>query len=632
MSSKKKSENIENRKKFLIKSYQEIKKSTVDTFGIRSLSDIAYQYFKLGDTSLFKKRNKEAFEIARDVKDTFALGDLHWNFASFYNKKETYDSAYYHFNIAYNYFEKVGYLYGSAKTQHGMAFIKGRFKDYSGSEVLTFKAISKFEKLNNYKSLYACYDHLGQLQNDIYEYDRAIFYYNKALQYYNKINNNSRFYEATLNNIGNTYLKKEEYTKALKYYDKVLNNDDLKFTNVDHYARVLDNKAYCKLLMKDTTNVISIFNKALKIRDSIDNKSGVIISKIHLAHYYNFLNDTISAISNAKEANYLAKEIKNSRDYLESLLLLAKLEVKNSSIYFNRHIQFSDSLQIEERKTHNKFTRIAYETDEYIEENKRLSQQKIIIILVSIGVILIAGLLYSIKNQKSKTEKVLLEYNQQKANEQIYLLTLKQQEKLEKEKVKERNRIAEELHDGILGKLFGTRLGLGFLNISENKDIKKQYELFLEELQIIEKDIREVSHKISDNFDSSQINFISIVDQLVRNKSKIGNFETQLDFDENINWYKINEIVKVNLYRIAQEALLNIIKYSSAKKVQVSFKIVDNSLEFLVKDDGIGFNIKQKKKGIGIKNMKSRVEKLKGDFNIQSTPKIGTVITIRIPK
>ena len=45
---------------------------------------------------------------------------------------------------------------------------------------------------------------------------------------------------------------------------------------------------------------------------------------------------------------------------------------------------------------------------------------------------------------------------QQKATEEIYLLTLEQQAILEEKKVQERNRISQELHDGILGKLFGT--------------------------------------------------------------------------------------------------------------------------------------------------------------------------------
>jgi two-component system NarL family sensor kinase len=46
------------------------------------------------------------------------------------------------------------------------------------------------------------------------------------------------------------YVNQNEYTKALKYYNRVLTNDSLKSQNVGSYARVLDNRAYCKFLMK----------------------------------------------------------------------------------------------------------------------------------------------------------------------------------------------------------------------------------------------------------------------------------------------------------------------------------------------------------------------------------------------
>lgn len=629
--SKNKAYNLNKRKQFLIKSYQTIKSSKIDTLQVRNLSAISYQSLKLGDTLLFKKRNKETLTIAKKLKDTFAIGDAHWNYASYYNKIQVYDSAYYHFNLAHINFDKKNYLYESAKTQYGMAFIKGRFKVYSGSEVLTFKAIEKFKKIQNYKHLFTCYNHLGQLQNDIEEYDRGLFYHNKAFGYLDKIKNNQSLYEATYNNIANIYVKQKEYTKALKYYNKILTNGRLKSQNAGSYARVLDNKAYCKFLMKDTVNVANHLNEALHIRDSINNKGGIIISKIHLGQYYAFKKDTSTAINYIKEANSLAKDIKNSRDYLESLSLLSKLDNKHSSEYLKKHIQFSDSIQVLERKIQNKFTRIAYETDEYIEENKRLSQQKIWILVTSLGLISILGLVFFLKVQKSKTEKLLLENEQQKANEQVYLITLKQQEKLEKEKIKERNRIAEELHDGILGKLFGTRVGLGFLDIEGDEDIKEQHQLFLEELQTIEKEIREVSHKLSNNFDSTQISFTMIIRQLIESKCKIANFKYELDFDEQINWVKVNEKIKVNLYRIIQEALQNIIKYASAKKISVIFLLNNKDLVVIIEDDGIGFNTKKKKKGIGIKNMTSRIEKLNGVFTIYSKPNEGTTIKIKIP-
>lgn len=629
--SKKKSFSLDKRKEFLKKSYQAIKSSKIDTLRVRNLSVIAYQYYKLGDTLVFKELNKEALVIAKKLKDTFTVGDVHWNYASYYNKIQVYDSAYYHFKLAHNNFDKGDYLYESAKTQYGMAFIKGRFKDYTGSEVLTFQVIEKSNKTNNYKLLFTCYNHLGTLQNDIKDYEKALFYYDKAIGYVNKLENPQSLYEAIYNNIANVYVKEKKYTEALKYYNLILANNHLKSQNIDTYARVLDNRAYCRFLMKDTVNVASQLSKALQIRDSIGNKGGVVISRIHLGQYYAFKKDTVSAINYFREAKKLAKEIKNSRDYLESLFLLSELDDNLSSAYLKKYIQFNDSIQTVERNIQNKFTRIAYETDQYIEENKRLSQQKVWISITSLSVVSILSLLYFLKIQKSKNEKLSLENEQQKSNEQLYLTTFKQQEKLEKEKIKERNRISEELHDGVLGKLFGIRVGLGFLDIKGDKSTLQQRQSFLEELKIIEKEIREVSHKLSNNLDSTKINFTTIIIQLLKSKCEIGNYDYKLDFDKNINWQDINEKIKVNFYRIIQEALQNIIKYASAKNVNISFLLSSKDLILIIKDDGIGFNIKKKKKGIGIKNMISRIEKLKGVINIQSLPNEGTTIKIKVP-
>ncbi len=626
--SKKESYSIRKRKGFLDKTYQGIMALEIDSVLLRNLSTIAYLNLKTGDTLLFKKRNNEALLIAHRIKDSFAMGDIHWNYASYYNKIQIFDSAYYHFDKAHFYFTQKNHTYESAKTQYGMAFIKGRFKDYSGSEILTFKAIDKFREINHRKSLFSCYNHLGTLQNDILEYEKSLFYYNKALEY--KENENQ--YCAIKNNIGNTYLKKGDYAEAIAHFNKVISIYAERSLNTNQYARVLSNRAYAMLKRGDTLNVWRDLGKALHIRDSLNNKGGIIISKIHIANFLSFKKDTIGAIKFAKEANHLAREVKNSRDYLESLILLAKLDAKNTSKYLKQHIRFSDSIQIINRRNQNKFTRIAYETDEYIRETKRLSKQKTWILLTSFVLISILSLLYLIKLERSKNEKLVFENEEQKINEQIYSITLKQQEKLEKEKIKERNRIAEELHDGILGKLFGARIGLGFLDIGTNEKVRDQHREFLGELQTVEKEIREVSHKLSENIESAQVSFPKIVDQLLINNSKIGKFDYTLSFEGNIEWPKIDEKIKVNLYRVIQEALQNIMKYASAKKVTIIFtNIGSENLEITIKDDGLGFNVNQKKKGIGLKNMKSRIEKLGGSLGIHSKLGSGSKIEILIP-
>ena len=338
----------------------------------------------------------------------------------------------------------------------------------------------------------------------------------------------------------------------------------------------------------------------------------------------------MQSIKYAKEANLMSKKINNGIQYLKSLKILSELDIKNSKKHLNRYIQFNDSLISVERKTQNKFTRIEFETDEIKEESERLSRQQIWILTSSVSLVLILSLIYFLRVQKAKNEKLILETEQQKANEQVYVLTLKQQAILEEEKVQERNRISQELHDGVLGRLFGTRVGLGFLDISDDETTQEQHQTFLNELQDIEKEIRDVSHKLNNDFDSSEVNFKSIINQLLKEKSVIGNFKYNLDIDKNITWKNVNEIIKVNVYRIIQESLQNIIKHANATNVTLKFIEENNQLKIAIEDDGVGFNTSKSKKGIGLKNIKSRIKKINGTLGIFSEKNKGTTLQINI--
>ncbi|WP_408049075.1 tetratricopeptide repeat-containing sensor histidine kinase [Tenacibaculum halocynthiae] len=616
-----------NRKKLLQKAYNQINIDKKE-FPLK-LSSIAYEYYNLKDTASFFKINKQALKLAQKNNHTYAIGDAHWNYATYFVRLDIYDKAYFHFNKAYLAFIRKKFKNEAAQVLLGMSHIKGNYRDYLGSEILDIKAVKIFKELKNYNKICSVYNHLGLLQYDIKEYDKAIFYYKKSINYYNKLSLKIRKKKkfSIFNNLANALLKKKKYGKALNFYNQELD----KTLNLKQYARILDNRAYCKLLMKDTLGVKDNFYKALNIRDSINDKTGILMSKIRLSQYYSYAKDTFRAIKYIQEAKILGKRIKNGRDYLASLKQLSNLDVKNSKKYLDRYIEFNDSLISAERRIQNKFTRIEFETDEYIEETERLSQQRIWIIVTSIAGVFILSLLYFLRVQKVQNEKLSIEAEHQKANEEVYVLTLQQQAKLEEERIKERNRISEELHDGILGKLFGTRFGLGFLPIKGEEQTLEKHQSLLNELQDIEKEIRDVSHKLSDNFSNSNINFTSIIKQLLEDKGVIGNFTHNITFSPDIVWKDINEITKANIYRIIQEALQNIIKHAKAKKVILDFSLKNQDLVIKIKDNGVGFNSKKGKKGIGLKNIKTRIEKLKGSIEIKSEINVGTTLLINTP-
>jgi len=621
---------LKTRKEKLLLAYILAENEREDSIKNKKFLKIAYRAYMLNDSTLFKQVNHDANSLSKKIKDTSGLAETHWNYGEFFKDKEIMDSAYYHYYEASKHYSSINYDYYHGKMLFNMAFVQGRVKDYTASEKLIFQAISKFKGLNKYLSLYRCYNHLGIVFNELEEFDKAIFYHNEALSYLKKVKNKKTYKERSFNDLSLVYGRQKNYNVAIMYLDKSLKNDSLIFKDINLYARLIDNRAYYKFLNGDSTNVLEVFNRSLKIRDSLNNISGITIVKLHLAKFHAMCHDTLKATHNAKEAYELAKEIDNNRDKLASLKLLSKLDKVNSNKFLNEYILLADSLQYQERKIRNKFARIRFETDEYFEETQRLSEQKMWILLVSFFVIFILSLLYYIIRQQSKNKELIFEQNQQKSNEEIYSLILKQQTKLEEGRLQERNRISEDLHDGVLGKLFGTRMGFGFLNIKGDDNTLQKFKSHIMDIQQVEKEIRMISHKLKNEILSSKLDFRSIMEDLVKKQSKISGFQYTINNSQNINWDEIDEKVKISLYRIIQEALQNINKHAKATKVDLDFRIINKILKFTIKDDGIGFNVEKKKKGIGLKNIQSRVQKFDGNYGINSIINNGTIITIMI--
>jgi signal transduction histidine kinase len=95
--------------------------------------------------------------------------------------------------------------------------------------------------------------------------------------------------------------------------------------------------------------------------------------------------------------------------------------------------------------------------------------------------------------------------------------------------------------------------------------------------------------------------------------------------------------IEINLFRIIQESLHNIVKHANAKNASVILKKVDGGLQIEIDDDGIGFERSRMEKlagpdtGIGIMGMQERVYNLGGTFTIASGKSGGTRILVEIP-
>lgn len=604
---------------------------TNDSLKTRNLLKIIYEAKELNDTSFIKKIGHEAIILSQQLKDTFSIAYTHFSLGYFYYSQEAWEMSFRNYYQAYENFDAIGNDYYSGTMLLSMANVQGRIKDYTGSEINTFKAISIFESLDKNLELYRCYNHLGLVYNELSEYKAAIDYHVEAFRYLNKEKNKNTFIEGNLNNIGLAYQNSGNHKEAIIYFNRALRNKNLKVNNLNLYARLCDNIAYSKFKHGGYDDFKEDFFKALKLRDSVNNVSGVALSKLHLAEYYVSKADTFKAIDYASDALKLTKSVNNNRDWLASLKLLSILDHQNADIYLSDYIKLNDSLQEQERIIRNKFTRISFETDEYIQENERLTFEKSLIFVIGGGLLLTLTLLYFIKVQRSKNKELRLEAEHQRANEEIYGLMLQHGAKLEEGRLDERNRISEELHDGVLGKLFGARVGLGFLTLEGDDETIGQYKSYVEEMQQIEKEIRDISHDLKNEILSSRTEFIPIVDQYVKELCVISNIEYNIISNDEIHWDNIDDKIKVNVFRIVQEAVQNVIKHAKATSIHIEFSLEDVMLQLSVEDDGRGFIKKNNKKGIGLKNIQSRIEKFGGTLDIISKIDKGTIITASFP-
>ena len=91
--------------------------------------------------------------------------------------------------------------------------------------------------------------------------------------------------------------------------------------------------------------------------------------------------------------------------------------------------------------------------------------------------------------------------------------------------------------------------------------------------------------------------------------------------------------VKQHLYRLAQEALHNIVKHARARQVDLRLSQTSEAVLLEVRDDGVGFDPQGAFPGhLGLHSMRERVSKLGGTLQIESAPGEGTWLCAQIPR
>jgi signal transduction histidine kinase len=104
-----------------------------------------------------------------------------------------------------------------------------------------------------------------------------------------------------------------------------------------------------------------------------------------------------------------------------------------------------------------------------------------------------------------------------------------------------------------------------------------------------------------------------------------------LNYNIEVKRLPLSHELQLNLYRILQEQLRNILKHANATAIDVALFVHDNSLQMTIKDNGIGFNSKANYEGIGMASMMRRVQLFSGSFKVASAIGAGCEVVVNIP-
>ena len=198
--------------------------------------------------------------------------------------------------------------------------------------------------------------------------------------------------------------------------------------------------------------------------------------------------------------------------------------------------------------------------------------------------------------------------------------------------MEERSRLARELHDSVSQSLYSLTLfaetGRQLVEKGDLENLRKCFAEIVSSSQVILKEMRLLMFDLRPAALEEE-GLLKALQKRLDSVEQRSGVKAELHVTGDA---KLSPDIEEGLYRIAQEALNNSLKYSSARKVTVDINFTPEAIEMQVHDDGMGFDVDSvlQRGGMGLSNMQERAAKLGGTLQITSTPEKGTNINFRL--
>jgi NarL family two-component system sensor histidine kinase LiaS len=211
--------------------------------------------------------------------------------------------------------------------------------------------------------------------------------------------------------------------------------------------------------------------------------------------------------------------------------------------------------------------------------------------------------------------------------EQLKILLRRRQEMAVSE---ERNRLARDLHDSAKQEALAASLELGTALTLYERDpgeAKKHLQEADTLVDAVRKELTNLVHELRPQAMDSQ-DFSETLKEYAFEWSQRNNIELEFNVIGN---FELSLQPRETLFRIAQEALANVARHSSASYAELTLEYGTGSVTMTIKDNGLGFTPEAPHGGVGLASMRERAESAGGDFTVESVPGRGTQIIVSMP-
>jgi signal transduction histidine kinase len=197
---------------------------------------------------------------------------------------------------------------------------------------------------------------------------------------------------------------------------------------------------------------------------------------------------------------------------------------------------------------------------------------------------------------------------------------------------KERNRIAQELHDTLSHTMSGLSVQLETMKAYWDVDPSTARKRLDKSLIAIRSGLEE-TRRILMALRAKPLEELGLA-QAIRQMAEEAATHAGIHLDLMVadDMPSLSPSTEQCFFRVAQEAITNVIKHAKAKRLTVKLESKENKVTLTVQDDGIGFEVNDSNgaKHFGLLGMEERVRLAKGELNITSQPGVGTTVKLTI--